>query len=81
MAFVLKKKPKQFLFHAVVNSLFCCYAQGTYITVCMISLCALLIIYTCYMNVYILVYLLFYIPSLNNKHGLLVVLSFNTTHH
>lgn len=79
MAFVLKKNPKQFLFHAVVNSLFCCYAQGTYITVCMILLCALLIIYTCYMNVYI--YLLFYIPSLNNKHGWLVVLSFNTTHH
>lgn len=50
-----------------------------YITVCMILLCALLIIYTCYMNVYI--YLLFYIPSLNNKHGWLVVLSFNTTHH
>lgn len=74
-----KKNPKQFLFHAVVNSLFCCYAQGTYITVCMILLCALLIIYTCYMNVYI--YLLFYIPSLNNKHGWLVVLSFNTTHH
>lgn len=50
-----------------------------YITVCMILLCALLIIYTCYTNVYI--YLLFYIPSLNNKHGWLVVLSFNTTHH
>lgn len=63
MAFVLKKKTKQFLFHAVVNSLFCCYAQGTYITVCMILLCALLIIYTCYMNVYIYILVVSYSKS------------------
>lgn len=57
MAFVLKKKPKQFLFHAVVNSLFCCYAQGIYNCMHDFVMCFVNNIYMLYECIYILVVL------------------------